>query len=58
MIQKLEQISEAFRVYVSNYEKTAGVSKSVVFFGDYDNSSEVLIAADNQLYKEKMKKLS
>lgn len=58
LIQKLEVIREAFRAYVSAYEETAGISTSIVSFSDYDKVSQTLIAADHQLYKEKMKKPS
>ncbi len=58
LTQNLEAIKKSFRDYVSAYEKTAGISTSIVSFSDYDKVSQTLIAADHQLYKEKFKKPS
>lgn len=56
LIQKLEDVREKFKAYASDYEETTGVSTSIVSFSDYDKVTHTLIAADNQLYKEKLKK--
>jgi diguanylate cyclase (GGDEF)-like protein len=56
LIQKLENIREAFRSYTAAYEEVTGISTSVVSFSDYDKVSDALIDADHQLYKEKSKK--
>jgi diguanylate cyclase (GGDEF)-like protein len=53
LIQKLEDIKKSYRAYVSVYEETLGISISIVSFRDYDKVSQMLIAADKQLYKEK-----
>ncbi|WP_037372229.1 GGDEF domain-containing protein [Anaerovorax odorimutans] len=57
LIQKMEEIRESFRDYVSAYEKeTKGISMSIVSVSDYDKVSQSLIEADHLLYKEKEKK--
>ncbi|MBF4692468.1 GGDEF domain-containing protein [Fusibacter ferrireducens] len=56
LTQKLENVKQLFKDYVSLYEETAGVSMSVVSLKDYDNASQALIDADLELYKEKLKK--
>lgn len=53
LIQKLEDIKKSYRAYVSAYEETLGISTSIVSFRDYDKVSQMLIDADNQLYKVK-----
>ncbi len=55
--EKLETIRELFRKYVHAYDETNGISFSIISFRDYDKVTQALIAADNQLYQEKMKKL-
>ena len=56
LINKLENIKKSFGTYVSVYEETIGISASIVSLSDYDSVSKILIAADDQLYKEKLKK--
>ncbi len=56
LIQKLENVKESFRTYVSAYEETTGISTSIVSFSDYDIVSQTLVAGDHLLYKEKLKK--
>ncbi len=56
LLQKLQEIKESFSAYVGIYEEKTGISTSVVCFSDYDKMSQILIAADHQLYKEKRKK--
>ena len=55
LIQKLEMIKEAFRLHVSSYDKNTGISISIVSFCDYKNVSQIVMAADHQLYTEKRK---
>jgi diguanylate cyclase (GGDEF)-like protein len=52
----LEEIDKSFKDFVSAYEKSTGISMSLVSFGDYNDVSDIIIAADRQLYNEKMKK--
>lgn len=56
LIHKLEDLKDSFRAYASAYEETIGISTSIVSFSDYDKVSQTLIAADHQLYQEKLKK--
>jgi diguanylate cyclase (GGDEF)-like protein len=56
LLEKLEKIKESFKEYVSIYEKTTGISTSIVSLGDYDAVSQTLMAVDHQLYKEKKNK--
>lgn len=56
LIQKLEKIKKSFKEFVSVYEKTTGMSISVVSFSEFDDVSKILVAADQQLYNEKLKK--
>lgn len=56
LIQKLEEINEFFKDYVSVYEETTGISTSIVTLSDYDHPAQTLMAADRLLYKEKEKK--
>lgn len=56
LIRKLEDVRKVFKDYVSIYEESTGISTSIVSFSDHDKVSQTLIAADVQLYKEKMKK--
>ena len=56
LLGKLQKIKEEFRAYVSVYEKTTGISTSIVPFCDYENTEQILITADNLLYDEKKKK--
>lgn len=58
LMRKLEDIKEAFKAYVLAYEETTGISTSIISFSDYDVVSQTLIAADQQLYKEKVKSKS
>lgn len=53
LAQKLEEVRQAFKTFVSAYEESTGISTSVVSFSDYDKVSDTLIAADIQLYKDK-----
>lgn len=56
LVQRLANIKEVFKTYISAYENTTGISISIVPFRDYDKASQTLIEADCQLYKEKLKK--
>ncbi len=51
----LNDIKSSFHAYVKNYEKTAGISSSIVSFCDYRTTKETIIAADQILYSEKEK---
>ena len=56
LTNKLELIRQSFSTFVSGYEETTGISTSIVCLCEYDKASDVLIAADHQLYNEKQKK--
>jgi diguanylate cyclase (GGDEF)-like protein len=56
LIETLEAIKNVFKTFVCAYEETTGISTSIVSFGDYNRVSQILIAADQQLYLEKIKK--
>jgi diguanylate cyclase (GGDEF)-like protein len=56
LLNKLEDIKSSFNDYVSLYEKSVGISVSIISFSGFDNASKILIAADEQLYNEKLKK--
>lgn len=55
LIQELKEIKKLFKDYAFAYEETSGISTSVVSFSDYTNISQMLVAADKELYKEKEK---
>lgn len=56
LMQKLEEIRQRYHEFVSAYEVTTGMSVSVVSFDEYDDVSKLIVAADRQLYNEKLKK--
>jgi len=53
LVEKLECLKKEFKEYVSFYEKTTGISASIIELALYENVSQILIAADQELYKEK-----
>ncbi|HQF32323.1 MAG TPA: diguanylate cyclase [Petrotogaceae bacterium] len=53
LFEKLECLKKEFKEYVSFYEKTTGISASIIELALYENVSQILIAADQELYKEK-----
>ena len=56
LAEKLEELKQAFKSYVSVYEETTGITTSIITVSDYDKASQVIVAADHMLYKEKLKK--
>lgn len=58
LIYKLEKVKYKFHNHAAIYEKTIGVSASIVSPREYNIVSQTLIAADIELYKEKLKKSS
>jgi GGDEF domain-containing protein len=56
LAQKLETLKELFSVYACVYEKTMGISTSIVSINEYEQVSQTLMAADHLLYEEKQKK--
>ncbi|HOT31277.1 MAG TPA: diguanylate cyclase [Petrotogaceae bacterium] len=55
LFEKLECLKKEFKEYVSFYEKTTGISASIIELALYENVSQILIAADQELYKEKVR---
>jgi len=53
LVEKLECLKKEFKEYVSFYEKTTGISASIIELALYENVSQILMAADQELYKEK-----
>ncbi len=53
LMEKLTHLKKEFKDYVSFYEKTTGISASIIELALYENVSQILIAADQELYKEK-----
>ncbi len=56
LVIKLEAVKKSFKTYVSVYDDTIGFSTSIITFSDYKKSSQVLVDADQLLYREKLKK--
>ncbi len=52
---RLDEIQKAFNSYVKDYEKTAGISCSIVSFQNYKTIKETITAADRTLYEAKQK---
>lgn len=56
LLQKLEELREAFQARVSDIQEPTDISISVVSFRDYHQVAQVLMAADHQLYDIKQSK--